>query len=195
DTKRKSPTSSVGTSEPEGMLNGWKRSVRTTSAISSASMMTLTVSHQPSSFLTGVAPASAGFTLFSLICVTTPFLVFSRPACAASYTDAVRPSQAARAHGPRTCLNDGFRFGSRQENERARRLARLERPVRLGSLGERQATADVNGHVAFPDRADELARHLLEPRPVGHEGEEGRPGGEQRAFAAEQPEVESLDSP
>ena len=80
------------------MLNGWNKTVRTTSAISSASMMTLTVSHQPSSFLAGVMAASAGFRLGSIIRVNTPFLVSSgnRPAPAgrASYTRAVSLRQA-----------------------------------------------------------------------------------------------------
>ena len=63
------------------MLKGWNKTVRTTSAIRSASMMTLTVSHQPSSFLTGVTAASAGFRLGSIIRLKTPFLVFiHRPA-------------------------------------------------------------------------------------------------------------------
>src|SRR5208337_5632541 len=84
---------------------------------------------------------------------------------------------------------------SRLEDQRARRLARLQRPVRLGGLSKRKAAADVDGHVAGADRAEQLARHLLVPRPVGDEGEEGRAGGEQRAFAAEQAEVEALDSP
>ena len=79
------------------MLNGWNSTVRTTSAINSASMMTLTVSHQPSSFLTGVTAASAGFKLGSIIRVNTPFLHPSRlaPAGRASYTSAARPRQAA----------------------------------------------------------------------------------------------------
>src|SRR5260370_352371 len=71
-------------------------------------MMTLAVSHHPSSFLTGVAPASAGFRLGSIIRVKTPFLVISTdlsidlsmdlPASSggASYTGAARPRQAAR---------------------------------------------------------------------------------------------------
>src|SRR5918911_3442087 len=40
---------SVGTSEPDGMLNGWNRTVRTTSAISRAWTITLTVSRIPPS--------------------------------------------------------------------------------------------------------------------------------------------------
>ena len=51
--------------------------MRTTSAIKSASMMTLTVSHQPSSFLTDGTAASADFTVGSIIRVNTPFLVSS----------------------------------------------------------------------------------------------------------------------
>src|SRR5579864_7852822 len=74
------------------MLNGWNKTVRTTSAIKSASMMTLTVSHQPSSFLAGVTATSADFTVGSIIRLNTPFLVSSTRhwalAARASYTKA-----------------------------------------------------------------------------------------------------------
>src|SRR5271165_3183914 len=172
------------------MLNGWKRRVRTTSAISSASMMTLTVSHQPSSFLTGVAAASAGFRLFSLICVNSPFLSQSSRLAGLSgeapYIHRALPRQAlhpgaARAHGARPWRNDGRQSG--QQDERSRRLARLERAMRLRGFPERQAPADVDRDVAVPDRPEKIARHLLAPGPVGQEGEEGRAGGEERALA------------
>ena len=58
-------------------MNGWNKTVRTTSAIKSASMMTLTVSHQPSSFLTVGTGAAADFTVGSIIRVNTPFLEHS----------------------------------------------------------------------------------------------------------------------
>src|SRR5438270_3074867 len=41
--------SSVGIIEPDGILKGWNRSVRTTSAMSSAWTITLTVSAKPPS--------------------------------------------------------------------------------------------------------------------------------------------------
>ena len=75
-------------------MNGWNKTVRTTSAIKSASMMTLTVSHQPSSFLAGVAATSADFTIGSIIRVNTPFLLRAFDWSPASYTRAVSLRQA-----------------------------------------------------------------------------------------------------
>jgi hypothetical protein len=61
-------------------------------------MMTLTVSHQPSSFLTDGTAASADFTVGSIIRVNTPFLVSSTQhsalAARASYTKAGSLRQA-----------------------------------------------------------------------------------------------------
>src|SRR5215204_2387884 len=48
--------SSVGTSEPEGMLKGWNSTVRTTTAINSAWTMTLTVSRIPPSRFSLILP-------------------------------------------------------------------------------------------------------------------------------------------
>src|SRR5215208_4108496 len=50
--------SSVGTSEPEGMLKGWNSTVRTTTAINSAWTMTLSVSRIPPSRFSLILPAA-----------------------------------------------------------------------------------------------------------------------------------------
>src|SRR5580658_3818210 len=153
------------------MLNGWNNTVRTTSAINSASMMTLTVSHQPSSFLAGVMAASAGFRLGSIIRVNTPFLVSSgnRPVRAgrASYTRAVSLRQAL-AGDAKNWRKKGRGPRSRDKKQGAAGFALLEGDMSVGGFGEAPLPADLDLHFAALDDAEQLARHFLGPPAIRH---------------------------
>ena len=47
----------------------------------------------------------------------------------------------------------------------------------------------------FADRPEKIARHRLAPGPVGQEGEESRAGGEERALAPQEADIERLNPP
>ena len=60
---------------------------------------------------------------------------------------------------------------------------------------ERVALADADRDFAAPDRAEKVARHFLMPRAIGHESNQGRPGGDQRALLRQEANVEGFDRP
>src|SRR3954469_716135 len=90
---------SVGTSEPEGMLKGWNRTVRTTSAMSRAWTMTLTVSRiPPSRFSLILAPTR-----------TRSMSLFSRPGAprrGRGLAQRPRPGNAAKVSPARAGLDE-----------------------------------------------------------------------------------------
>ena len=180
------------------MLNGWNRTVRTTSAIKSASMMTLTVSHQPSSFLAGVTAASADFTVGSIIRLNTPFLVSSedrRPRPAAPPIQG-RSACAKRSAGDaKTWRKQGRGSASRHEKQGAGRFALLERNVGLRRLPREASFRPIRILTSpRPTTPKQIARHFLGPRAIRHEGDQGRPGGEQRALLRQKADVERFDA-
>src|SRR5574337_1757372 len=112
--------------------------------MSSASTMTLRVSHQPSSFLAGVAPASTDFGLFSLIWVKTPSFPMAPPPVELRIYRRRLREPSGRALFTRQNLTQTWPPRSRRQNHRSRRFARFQRPVRLARLRERQALRDAD---------------------------------------------------
>src|SRR6516225_10459059 len=141
------------------MLNGWNSTVRTTSAINSASMMTLTVSHQPSSFLTGVTAASAGFRLGSIIRVKTPFLVHRQRARRGPLRLVYKGGKSAPskpAGGARTWRKQGRGVALRHEDQGAGGLALLKGDMSLSGVRQRPLPADLDLDLAAADHAEQI---------------------------------------